>query len=82
MIRPQFTREAITDGVITARVRAALADDPITATYDICVETMAGVVELTGYVDTTSVSVEAIFVAKRVDGVLQVQDSLDLRSLD
>ncbi|MDY6947126.1 MAG: BON domain-containing protein [Pseudomonadota bacterium] len=79
MSRQHTTREAITDGVITAKVRAALAEDPITASYDIYVETMAGIVELTGFVDTTSVSVEAIVVAKRVHGVLQVQDSLDLR---
>lgn len=78
----QSTREAISDGVITARVRAALATDPITANYDIHVETMAGVVQLTGFVETTSTRIVASRLAKYVDGVSQVEDSLDCRSVD
>lgn len=78
----QSTREAISDGVITARVRAALAHDPITATYDIHVETLAGVVQLTGFVETTSIRIVASRLAKYVDGVLQVDDSLDCRGVD
>lgn len=78
----QSTREAISDGVITARVRAALAHDPITATYDIHVETLAGVVQLTGFVETTSTRIVASRLAKYVDGVLQVDDSLDCRCAD
>jgi hyperosmotically inducible periplasmic protein len=76
------TRKAITDGVITAKVRAALCADPITAGYDICVETMAGVVELTGFVETEIVRTEALQVTEHVHGVLQVQDLLDVRHLD
>jgi hyperosmotically inducible protein len=82
MIRQQSTREAITDGVITAKVRAALAEDPITANYEIRVETLAGIVQLTGFVDTPSVSTEAIFVAEHVHGVVRVEDSLDLRHFE
>lgn len=75
----QPTREAISDGVITARVRAALAHDPVTATYDIHVDTQAGVVHLTGFVETTSIRIVASRLAKYVDGVQQVDDSLDCR---
>jgi hyperosmotically inducible periplasmic protein len=75
----QSTREAITDGVITAKVRAALGDDPITASYDICVETMAGIVELSGFVGTDVARIEALLVTEHVHGVLRVQDLLDVR---
>ena len=78
----QSARGAITDGVITAKVRAALCADPITAHYDICVETLAGVVELTGFVETEIVRTEALQVTEHVKGVRQVHDLLDVRNLD
>ena len=37
--------------------------DPITAEYDIHVETFKGIVELTGFVETTTVRAEALQVA-------------------
>jgi hyperosmotically inducible periplasmic protein len=79
MIRQHSMREAITDGVITARVRAALAEDPITSSYEIRVETLAGIVELTGFVETVIVRAEALQVAEHINGVLRVQDLLDVR---
>jgi hyperosmotically inducible protein len=82
MSTQQTTREAIADGVITAKVRAALGEDSITASYDICVETLAGIVELSGFVGTDVVRIEALLVTEHVHGVLRVQDLLDVRSLD
>lgn len=79
MSRQQSTREAITDGVITARVKVALAEDPITASYEIRVETLSGIVELTGFVETTIVRVEALHVAGLIRGVQRVRNSLDVR---
>lgn len=79
MSTQQSTREAITDGVITAKVRAALGEDPITATYDIAVNTLGGIVELTGFVDTQIVRSEALQVTRHIDGVLRVEDQLDVR---
>jgi osmotically-inducible protein OsmY len=78
----QGTREAISDGVITARIKHGLVDDPITAAYDIHVETFKGIVELTGFVETTAIRVEALRVAHDVEGVEQVTDSLDIRHAD
>jgi hyperosmotically inducible protein len=78
----QQTREAITDGVITAKVRAALGEDSITASYDIRVETLAGIVELSGFVETEIVRIEALHVTEHVRGVLRVQDLLDVRNFD
>ncbi|HEY0683040.1 MAG TPA: BON domain-containing protein [Steroidobacter sp.] len=74
--------EAITDGVITAKVRAALGEDPLTASYAICVDTLHGIVELTGFVDTEIVHIEALQVAEHVRGVRRVRDLLDVRRLD
>ena len=82
MNKQQSTRGAINDGVITAKVRAALAADPVTASYEIRVETLNGIVELTGFVETTSVRVEALHVAEYVDGVLRVDDLLDQRKFE
>ena len=82
MLKQQSTREAISDGVITAKVRAALAADPITADYEINVESLEGVVELTGFVETATVRAEALQVTRYVEGVVRVQDSLDLRRFD
>lgn len=82
MSKQQSTSEAITDGLITAKVRAALAADPITADYEISVVSFEGVVELTGFADTATVRAEALQLALHVEGVLRVQDSLDLRRFD
>jgi hyperosmotically inducible periplasmic protein len=78
----QKARDAISDGVITARIKLGLIADPITATYDIHVETFKGIVELTGFVETTTVRAEALQVAHDVDGVQQVTDLLDIRNAD
>lgn len=82
MSTQQSTRGAISDGVITAKVRAALGEDSITANYDICVQTLAGIVELSGFVDTDIVRSEALHVTEHVHGVLRVKDLLDVRHLD
>jgi osmotically-inducible protein OsmY len=82
MIRPPSPRSAIADGVITAQVRHALHDDPATADFDIHVDTLANVVELSGFVETTTVRDEALALARNVAGVQQVNDSMDIRRLD
>jgi len=82
MSTQQSAREAITDGVITAKVRAALGEDSITASYDIRVETLAGIVELSGFVGSDIVRTEALHVTEHVHGVHRVKDLLDVRSCD
>ena len=82
MVKQQSTRGAINDGLITAKIRAALATDPVTAEYQICVDTWDGIVELTGFVETATVRAEALQLAQHVEGVRRVQDSLDLRRFD
>ena len=82
MKNSQSTGRAISDGVITAKARAALAADPITATYEISVTTLSGVVELSGFVETTIVRTEALQLVRTISGVLQVEDAMDLRTFE
>jgi hyperosmotically inducible periplasmic protein len=78
MARQQSTREAINDGVITAKVKAALNAGEL-ADYDIHVETVASVVRLTGFVETRIVRDEALQRTRSVQGVQDVDDELDIR---
>jgi osmotically-inducible protein OsmY len=75
----QSTGEAIEDGVVTAKVKAALVGDPVTKAHQINVETFKGTVQLTGYVETDQARSRALEVARNVEGVKRVRDALDLR---
>ena len=77
----QSTRSAVSDGVITARVKAALNRGSLTAPFDIHVDTLANVVKLSGFVETTIARDEALQLARSVEGVQQVDDLLDVRRL-
>jgi hyperosmotically inducible protein len=71
--------EAIEDGVVTAKVRAALTEDPVTGAHAIKVETFKGTVQLSGYVETPEARNRALKVTRSVDGVKQVRDALEFR---
>ena len=75
----QSTEEAIEDGVVTAKVRAALTEDPVTSPHGIKVETFKGTVQLSGYVETPEARNRALKVARSVGGVKQVRDALEYR---
>jgi osmotically-inducible protein OsmY len=79
MPQPQSPEEAIEDGVVTARVKAALTEDPVTAPHGIKVETFKGTVQLSGYVETPEARNRALKVARSVGGVKQVRDALEFR---
>jgi len=72
--------EALDDGVVTSKVKAALTDDEITKARDIKVETYRGVVQLTGFVDTNAEKAQASEVAKRVNGVKEVRNDIEVQS--
>lgn len=75
----QSAEEAIEDGVVTAKVRAALTEDPVTGGHAIKVETFKGTVQLSGYVETPEARNRALKVARSVGGVKQVRDALEFR---
>lgn len=70
----------VDDSVITGKVKAALVADPTTKAHQISVETFEGVVQLSGFVDTSEARSRATQVAKGVDGVKQVKNELELRN--
>jgi osmotically-inducible protein OsmY len=70
----------VDDSVITGKVKAALVGDPVTKAHQITVETFKGVVQLSGFVDTTEARSRATQVAQQVEGVKQVKNELALRN--
>ena len=75
----QATGQAIDDGVVTAKVKAALVQDPVTKAHEITVETFKGTVQLSGFVESDEARARAVELAKDVDGVKQVKDALEVR---
>ena len=79
---PQATTgEAIDDGMVTASVKAKLIEDTTTKAYQINVETQQGVVQLTGFVESTAAKTRAGELARSVDGVAEVRNDLEIRQM-
>ena len=70
----------VDDSVITGKVKAALVADPTTKAHQISVETFKGVVQLSGFVDTSEAKMRATQVAETVEGVKNVKNELALRN--
>lgn len=75
----QSTGEAIDDGVVTAKVKAKLIEDPVTKAHQINVETFKGTVQLSGFVESDQTRSRALQLARDVDGVKQVKDAMEVR---
>jgi hyperosmotically inducible protein len=72
------TRSAPDDGYITTRVKTAILNDPeITGRID--VDTVGGVVTLSGSVKTASERDKAIALARKVTGVSDVKSTLQVQ---
>lgn len=76
---PQSAGEVVDDGVVTAKVKAKLIDDPVTKAYQINVETFKGTVQLSGFVDSAEARSRATQLARDVGGVKVVENSLQVR---
>jgi len=66
------------DAAITSSVKAKLLSDDIVPSGDVSVETVNGIVQLTGTVDNESQSLRAESIAKAVDGVKSVKNDLQV----
>jgi osmotically-inducible protein OsmY len=66
----------VDSSVITAKVKAAIYDDPALKVYDINVETFKDVVQLSGFVNSAEIRSRAAVVAGRVSGVQSVKNDL------
>lgn len=67
------------DTAITAKVKAALAGDPDVKGRDVNVETFRGKVQLSGFVSSPESAARAADLARRVDGVLEVQNAISIK---
>jgi osmotically-inducible protein OsmY len=71
--------EYVDDSVITAKVEAALAADPHVRAVFIEVQTVRGIVRLTGFADNREEADLAVAIARRVSGVKGVRDDIVVR---
>ena len=69
----------IDDGLLTARVKAALADNIDIKSFDIKVETRKAEVMLSGFVDNQTQIDHAVAVARAVPGVLAIDNKVSLK---
>jgi len=73
------TGEYIDDTVITAKVKAAIFNDPTLKSAEINVETFKGVVQLSGFVNSQADINKAVEVARGVGGVKSVKNAMKLK---
>jgi osmotically-inducible protein OsmY len=74
------TGEYVDDSVITTKVKAAFAEDPVVKATEVKVETFKGTVQLSGFVDSAEAEHRAVEIARGVQGVKSVKDDMHLRS--
>ena len=70
--------EALDDTTITTRVKTAMLNDPAVGGLGIDVDTFKGVVTLSGRVKSENERTQAITLARRVNGVAEVKDALQV----
>ena len=68
----------IDDATITGRVKTAMLNDPQVAGLKIDVDTFKGVVTLSGRVKSPTERDQAIAIARRTTGVVEVKDALQV----
>ncbi len=73
------TGQIVDDSVITTKVKAAILEEPSLKTLQISVETYKGIVQLSGFVDSSQSVKKAGEVAGRVAGVVSVKNDLTVK---
>ena len=77
--KQESTGEFIDDTVITTRIKAAFANDPVVSALAVSVESFKGTVQLSGFVKTAVERDRAVKVANGVPGVAKVFNSIQIR---
>ena len=72
--------ESMDDAAITVKVKAAIAEDPVTKLSQITVTTTNGVVRLSGVVDSPQSIDRALEIARNVKNVLSTENNLVVKS--
>ncbi len=70
--------DTIDDTTITTRVKTAMLNDPAVGGLRIDVDTFKGAVTLSGRVKSQSEKEQALTLARRVSGVTEVKDNLQI----
>lgn len=73
------TGEYIDDSVITTKVKTAIFNEPTLKAAEINVETFKGTVQLSGFVSDQADISRAVEVAKKVEGVKAVKNSMQVK---
>jgi len=71
--------DSVDDTAITAKVKTALGGDPRTKAHQINIETREGVVQLSGFVDTSEAKSTAEELARSVENVKSVDNEIDVK---
>ena len=79
MSKKESAGEYVDDAVITAKVKAAVLEEPSLKSAEINVETFKGIVQLTGFVRSRADINKAVEVAKGVKGVKSVRNDMILK---
>jgi osmotically-inducible protein OsmY len=70
------TGEYIDDALITTKVKAALAADPVVKATEVNVETFKGAVQLSGFVSSQEAIGKAVELARGIEGVRAVKNNM------
>jgi hyperosmotically inducible protein len=71
--------EYVDDTVITAKVKAAILNEPTLKSAEVNVETFKGEVQLSGFVSSQAAESKAVEVARGVSGVKSVKNDMRLK---
>ena len=77
--KQESTGEYVDDSWITTKVKSAILGEPGLKVSQINVETYKGVVQLSGFVDSTAAATKAVEVAHSVKGVTDVKNDTRVR---
>lgn len=77
--KQEGTGEYVDDTVITAKVKAAVLNEPSLKSAEINVETFKGVVQLSGFVSSQANISRAVEVARGVAGVKSVKNDMRVK---
>lgn len=76
----QSTGEYIDDAAITAKVKGSFVRDDTVKALDVQVETFKGVVQLSGFVDSSMQRDRAEEIARATNGVREVTNNIQLKA--
>jgi len=71
--------EYIDDKVLVAKIKTALAEDPVVKAHEVNIEVRQGVVQLAGFVDTSEQKSRAAEVTRDINGVRSVDNQLEVK---